>query len=148
MREETQTTEPSPAASMAGSAAPVTSQCRLEVHAQLVLQVGDRRLVHAPARVEAADEVDDGARGLPRGVRDGARGVRVEEVGLDELEPVATLDAVQLALLHPRDDGAPAVVEEAPRDRGAEAAGPSGDDRCAHVRSPLDGATRAYAHRL
>ncbi len=54
-----------------------------------------------------------------------------------------TLDALQLALDQPGHDDAPAVVQEAPRDRGAEAAGAAGDDRGAGhcVRSCPRGST-------
>ena len=54
--------------------------------------------------------------------------VGVEEVGLDELEALVLLDALELALGDPGHDHAPAVLEEGARDRGAEAAGPSGDE--------------------
>ena len=71
----------------------------------------------------------------PGGV-DGARDRGgVEEVGLDELEALVLLDALELALGDPGHDHAPAVLEERAGDRGAEAAGPSGDEdgAIAHV---------------
>ena len=83
--------------------------------------------MHALARREAADQVDEAAQrrvAVGGGERDdvGDAG-RIEQVGLDELEAVALLDALELGLDDPRHHHAPAVVEQPIRDRDAKPAG-------------------------
>ena len=76
-----------------------------------------------PPGGEAADEVDDRARATPPAApRDLARRrAASKRSACDELEAVAPLDALELALGDPRHDDAPAVVQQraaSPRRRG------------------------------
>jgi hypothetical protein len=106
-----------------------------QVQAQLLLEGLYGGLVHAPVDGEASDEVHQRAQRRARGRDRAGHGVGVEEVGLHELQALVLLDALQLALDDPGDDHAPAVLQERVRDRGAKAAGPSGDEdgAIAHV---------------
>ena len=82
---------------------------------------------------EAADQVDQ----PPQRRRLGATAERdhprhrlgIEQVGPNQLEPVARLDPLELALDDPWHDHAPPIVEKAPDDRGPQASRASGDDR-------------------
>ena len=85
---------------------------------------------------EAADEVDQRAQRGAGGVAPRGDGSGVEEVGLDELEALVLLDALELALGDPGHDHAPTVLQERARDRSAEAAGPSGDKDGAIAHAP------------
>ena len=88
---------------------------------------------------EAADEVDDAVqrRALVAGgdLHHLVHVAGVEQVGLDELEPLALGQAVELALCDPGHDDAPVGVQERPHDRHAEAAAPARHDhRPVHLR--------------
>ena len=61
--------------------------------------------------------------------------VGVEQVALDELEPVTRGQPLELSLDDPRDHDSPAVREQPFDNGGAEPAGPSGDD-CGAVHRP------------
>ena len=137
VREETQTTAPSPAASIAGSAAPVTSQAGSRLMRSCACRSATGDSWTRPPGVEAADEVHDRARVRAR-ERRATRGDRSRRRRGRPARARARRGARRARSsrsFDPRDDDAPAVVEEAAGDGGAEAAGPARDDRGAHVRS-------------
>ena len=92
--------------------------------------------MHAPVDREAADEVHQGAQRRARRATAPCDGGGVEEVGLDELQALVLLDALELALGDPGHDDAPALLQERARDGGAEAAGTSGDEDGAIAHAP------------
>jgi len=85
--------------------------------------------VHAAARREPADEVDQRAEAAGGRRDDLGRGLGVEQVGGDQLELRVGVEAFELAIVDVGHDDPPARFEQAARDRAAESAGPAADHR-------------------
>ena len=127
---------------MCGTAAAIDQVGRAQIEPELPLELLDRRLVHAAAHGEPADQVDEAPqRRLGRrpaaGDTTAATASASNRSAWTSSSPSRSGDPLELALDDPRHDDAPAVVEQARDDRGAESARSSGDDRGAfHVCCP------------
>ena len=118
----------------AGHRRPCQAEGRPEVEAKLLLEVLRVGLVDLRAGGEAAHQVDHRRKALDGG-DSRLRGVGIGQVGLDQREAVALLDAVPLPGNDPRRGDRVARVEEVVDDRRAERSGASRNEhRVRHVR--------------